>query len=296
MKKVLVTGSSGFIGSHVLNHFINCGYETYGWDVYANDIKEKQIDLTNAESVNSELKILLPDIIIHCAGNANVNDSVIDPDNDYIKNVIVTQNLLTSVNKINKKPRIVFLSSAAVYGNQDKLPINEEAILNPLSPYAKNKILCEELCKKTNENGGDIKIARIFSVYGNGLRKQIFWDMYQKIKKERKLEMFGTGEESRDYIHINDLLNAIYLLATTDDTNVVYNVANGEETTIKEVANIFATINNIENVSFNGIEMKGNPLNWRADISRIRKIGYKKTINIYDGIKNYSDWVKNIQS
>lgn len=290
-KTVLVTGSLGFIGSHVLSHFSYNGWKAFGWDIADKD-NTKYVDLSKKESIIEEIIKIEPDVIVHCAGNANVNSSVVDPEMDYNKNVVITKNLLDSLPSLKSKPRIVFLSSAAVYGNQDVLPICEDAPLNPLSPYAKHKIMCEDMCTSLNRDGYDVKIARIFSVYGNGLKKQIFWDMHNKIKETNKLEMFGTGNESRDYIHVNDLLNVLYILATADTDEVIFNVANGEEVYIKDVAKMFAKINGIEEVYFNGVEMKGNPINWRADISKIKKLGYKQGVSLYEGINSYSNWVK----
>lgn len=293
-KKVFITGSNGFIGSHIMNYFLNKGYETIGCDIISSNTSYK-VDLTSESETIDFINKETPDIVIHCAGNANVNSSVENPKMDYLSNVVVTQNVLKALKELNNKPRMVFLSSAAVYGNQELLPINEKATLNPLSPYAENKIKCEEMCKQANlEDSVEVKIARIFSVYGSGLKKQIFWDMHNKIVNTGKLEMFGTGNESRDYIHINDLLDVIFLLSTEETEYDVFNVANGEEIYIKDVAKMFAEVNNVKVVYFNGVEMKGNPLNWKADISRIKSLGYNPKISIKDGIKEYSDWVKSI--
>jgi nucleoside-diphosphate-sugar epimerase len=155
--------------------------------------------------------------------------------------------------------------------------------------------MCENICSFFVSNYGmDIKIARVFSAYGEGLKKQIFWDMYQK-SRLGKLEMFGSGNESRDYIHVDDVVQAIFLLAVTETEDYIFNIANGEEITIRCVTEIFADAARIEkdNIVFNGIVREGDPLNWKADISRIQKIGYKKSVDINSGIKGYYDWVTN---
>ena len=193
--------------------------------------------------------------------------------------------------------RFVFLSSAGVYGNPAVLPIKEDAQMNPLSPYALHKVMCEEICFFFIRNYSfDIKIARIFSAYGAGLKKQIFWDMHKKIEETGQLNMFGTGNESRDYIHIDDVVQALYLIATCNSDEVVFNVANGQETTIRQATELFAEYSCIgkDKINFNGYIREGDPINWRADISKISALGYKQTTDINCGIQDYCKWIKQI--
>ncbi|SDJ25921.1 UDP-glucose 4-epimerase [Lachnospiraceae bacterium G41] len=298
--RVLVTGASGFIGKKIAQYYLNKGYEVRGWDlVSGNELFDiKAVDMMNYSDVLSELKEYNPDIVIHCAGCANVSESVKNPERDFYGNVTITHHLLFALNEC-KIPnlRVVFLSSASVYGNPSKLPISEEDALKPLSPYALHKEMCEKICEFFISNYGmDIKIARIFSAYGEGLKKQIFWDMYQKAQKG-KLEMFGTGNESRDYIHVDDVVRAIYLISVTDSKDYVFNVANGEEITIRNATELFAQIAGVEKekIFFNGIVREGDPLNWKADITKINGIGYKQSVGIYAGLKSYYDWVSHLE-
>ena len=215
MKKILITGSNGFIGHKLGLYFIKNGYEVLGWGRYeSND--DFQIINVNMSDVDAEKKALMdymPDIIVHCAGSADVGKSIQNPEMDYIGNVTLTHNLLFAMHKLGmEKTRFIFLSSAGVYGNPKSLPITEDMELNPMSPYAVHKVMCEELCKYfVNNYEMDVKVARIFSAYGAGLKKQIFWDMYNKAKLGT-LPMFGTGNESRDYIHVDDVVQALYLI------------------------------------------------------------------------------------
>lgn len=296
--KVLVTGAGGFIGSHTCDYFYKNGHEVIGWyqyDANATWLCEN-IDLMNENCIKEQIEKICPDIIIHCAGSADVTKSVVDPISDYNGNVTITHNLLFAVHRTGLDIRIIFLSSAAVYGNPELLPISEDARLNPLSPYALHKLMCEETCRYMHENYNiDIKILRIFSAYGEGLKKQIFWDMYQKSKLTGKLAMLGTGNESRDYIYVTDLVRSIYLIATkADKKDLIFNIANGEEITIRFATKEFAKAIGIDAklISFTGELKEGNPINWRADISRLLSIGYKKTISFETGIQFYVEWVK----
>lgn len=299
MKKVLITGAAGFIGRSLAHLFMQKGYSVLGWD--HNDSTEefriKKVDLINREEIKNGFKEFIPDILFHCAGNADVVKSVKNPETDFEGNVVLTHNILFVMHELNlKNVRFVFLSSAGVYGNPISLPIKENMALNPLSPYALHKVVCEELCRYfINNYNMDIKIARIFSAYGKGLKRQIFWDMYKKSCETGILVMFGTGNESRDYIHISDVINALFLIATTESDDWIYNVANGEEVTICEVAIQFAKAAGIgeSNVKFTGIIREGDPINWKADISRIQSLGYKKTVKFDKGIEDYYEWIKN---
>ena len=120
--------------------------------------------------------------------------------------------------------------------------------------------------------------------------------MHEKLLKTGQLSMFGNGYESRDYIHIDDVTSALYLISTKKSQDTIFNVANGEEVTIKEVVEYFACASGIDkgNISFNGVIREGDPLNWKADISRIKLLGYKKTVDINEGIIKYVDWIKTL--
>ena len=223
MKKVLITGANGFIGSSLLEKFAATGYMVEGWDISSgvnSGIEIRKVDLGNINMVKQRLELFYPDIIIHCAGSADVGNSVKKPETDFYGNVTLTHHLLFALHQLGfNHSRIVFLSSAAVYGNPERLPITEDMKVNPLSPYALHKVMCEDICHYFVRNYGmDIKIARIFSAYGKGLRKQIFWDMFRKIQTSGRLDMFGNGNESRDYIHVDDVIQSVYLLATSLDS------------------------------------------------------------------------------
>lgn len=301
-KRVLITGAAGFIGGHLLRYFHNLGYETQGW-IRSNSIlfdtiySIKKVDMSSPEEIRNVVESFKPNIIIHCAGIGNVGYSIEHPFDDYESNVTILHNLLFSIKSLSYNPKVVFLSSAGVYGNPSKLPICEDDLLSPISPYALHKYMSEEVCDYFIKNfDADISIARIFSVYGPGLKKQIFWDMWNKSQLATEIHMFGTGDESRDYIYIDDLVQAIFLIATNETDEYIFNIANGEEITIKEVSYMYAEALGIDKarIVFDGTIRKGDPMNWKADIDRLFKIGYVKKVNLMDGLKQYVKWLKTI--
>ena len=297
--KVLITGVNGFIGHHVAQKYAEMGHEVIGLDKNsANDAYKTYV----ADMLNSDLSTLLteiaPDLIIHCAGLANVAYSLQCPEEDFESNTCMVYLLLESMRKAGlENCRFLFLSSAAVYGQPVKLPVGEEDAQCPMSPYALHKKMAEEICTYyITKYQFDIRILRIFSTYGPGLKKQIFWDMHQKLVHTGKLELFGTGNESRDYIYIDDLTEAICLIAADEQSAyLVWNVANGTEVTTREIAEIFVDIEEIprDRIVFNGIIREGDPMNWCANIDRLLQLGYKQKVSITDGVRAYVDWVRN---
>lgn len=298
-KKVLVTGCNGFIGSHLVNFYSSNGYEVYGLDIRINKVNMINCKFIECNLQNEDMikvyKEICPDIFIHCAGNASVGMSVDYPEMDFDSNVGVLYKTLSSVARANINPKFIFLSTAAVYGNPKELPINEKTDTAPISPYGLHKKMCEDLCEYYREvKGQDITVVRIFSAYGEGLKKQILWDMYNKYKNNGYIELFGTGNETRDFINIKDLVQALDLISRAEKSNFIYNIANGEETSIKTLASEYANILKIDanKIIFNGEVKKGDPINWRADITKLRQLGYKQSTYLPEGLKNYIEWVR----
>ena len=299
MKKLLVTGADGFIGSALSSSILfNENYSVFTCgEKNRLDSHYYHVDLTDYCETQKILQLINPDIIVHCAGSANVPFSVEHPEQDFELNVKITNNLLTAWLKCdNKEKELVFLSSAAVYGNQLNTPIFETAIHSPVSPYAIHKQLCELLCSYySKQNNIDIRIARIFSAYGPGLKKQIFWDLYNKYKETGLLELLGSGEETRDYIYIDDLVNALFLITSsprTEDPNI-FNVGNGNAIAIKDVAQIFASNLGKTNeiIHFAESARSCDPTNFCAANQKLIDLGYHQQVAIKDGIKKYIEWV-----
>ena len=300
MGEILITGVTGFIGSHLANYYIEKGQSVIGIGVgqaNSNDrMQYYEMDL-RSETIEPLLLNHNVDLIIHCAGNASVPLSVQDPCFDFGLNTVIPYKLMESCKRF-PGIRVVNLSSASVYGNPRRLPVKETDEVAPISPYALNKMLGEEICSYYRRMFGiDTVNVRIFSTYGPGLRKQLFWDMFKKIEATGSLELFGTGNESRDYIFIDDLVRAIDLVAKSDNNTSLINIANGEEITIREAAEIFLECMGVDKskLSFNCRVREGDPLNWRADISKLQQIGYKKTVDIQEGIARYCKWVLSIE-
>ena len=259
MKKMVITGVNGFIGRHAKEYFEK-EYEITGLDLAANYCGDRQPGDTmtyyqcNMSQESAEMAAIFtgvqPDVILHCAGSANVGASVVNPMADLDGNLHSLYQLLLALKSFEKRPQIIFLSSAGIYGNPRQLPVRESDAAAPMSPYGLHKHMAEELCEYYNRiHGYRIRSIRIFSAYGNGLRKQLLWDIYQKYQNTGRI-----GE-----------LAEIYAGKLGADADVV---------------------------SFNGMVKEGDPRNWRADISLLKKLGYEKHMALSDGIEAYVEWAR----
>ncbi|MFO0886587.1 MAG: GDP-mannose 4,6-dehydratase, partial [Pirellulales bacterium] len=246
----------------------------------------------------SILSKLHPDLIIHCAGNSSVANSVLEPLADFKNSSLVTFDLLERIRLHSPASRFVFLSSAAVYGDPASLPIKETAPLQPISPYGFHKWQCELIC---NEFSRVYKLrtsfVRIFSAYGPGLKRQVLWDLQKKLQQSVATPLQGTGEESRDFIHVLDICEAIRILfERAPMEGEGYNLATGTETPIRELARLMISLgpNFGKNPAFDGIVPRGVPRNWRADISKIRALGFKPAVMLADGLRDYLNWCRRL--
>lgn len=296
--KILIIGSKGFIGSHCVKYFTNKQFDVFEADI----VQDNKKDYTFLEKENANFEQLFIknkfDVCINATGSANVKFSFKNPFIDFNLNVANVSKILDAIYKYNKNCKFINFSSASVYGNPKYLPIDENHPLKPISPYGLHKLQSEKLLYEYSKFFGLQTLSlRIFSAYGEGLKKQLFWDLYQKTLSNINVELFGTGQESRDFIYIKDLVKVIDLIIE----NVIFNgesinVANGNEILIKEaVASFFDVLNNKTNYRFTGNIKQGDPKNWKADIEKLNKIGYKNKYSLIEGLTNYAKWLKELK-
>jgi UDP-glucose 4-epimerase len=234
-----------------------------------------------------------PQVCVHCAGRASVPLSLEDPAADFRDSTVITFELLDAMRTSAPACRVIFLSSAAVYGDPTELPVREEHSLAPLSPYGFHKRQCELLCEEFSRVYGiRTASARIFSAYGPGLRRQVVWDICQKALADGSVRLRGTGRESRDFIHAADVARALLLLAETAPARgETYNVATGEETTISQLAVlVLAALERDGSPSFDGVNPTGNPLRWQADVSRLHALGFSPSFPLEKGVRQVANW------
>ena len=297
---VMVTGVAGFLGQHVARHFAANGWRVAGFDVVPPenfrlpDVDYRQLQLP-ASALARALGELAPQVCIHCAGCASVGSSMDDPGNDFSGNTVLVFELLEALRRHAPGCRFVLLSSAAVYGDPASLPVTENHAVRPLSPYGYHKHQAELLCEEFSRIYGLPAVAvRIFSAYGPGLRRQVVWDICEKLLKTGQLNLRGTGQESRDFIHAGDIARGLQVVAENAPAEgEIYNLASGREVTIAELAQLLvAALGSRVKASFDGQPTPGNPLRWRADTSKIASLGFALSISFEQGIAEVSGWAK----
>lgn len=293
--KILIIGSKGFIGSNLARYF-NKQHEVWQCDVVTDYTTPRymQIDASNSD-FSAVFEMQQYDVCINCSGAASVPDSLKHPYRDFLLNTANVYAILNAIHTHNEACKFINLSSAAVYGNPQILPVAESAQIAPMSPYGRHKVMAEAICREFAEEFGVSTCSmRIFSAFGNGLRKQIFWDMNRKMANAAEATFFGTGEETRDFIHIHDIAQAIDLViknATFKGETI--NVANGEAITIRDAVNIFARLKGYKGqIVFNGTVREGDPRFWKADIRILKEWGYQQTMTLEEGLKDYIRWAE----
>ena len=296
--KILIIGSNGFIGSHCVDFFSSKGHEVFQADINTvTNEKFYKIERQNSD-FSKPFKENQFDVCINASGSAHVGFSFENPSQDFELNVINVQKILVAIRDFNINCKFINFSSAAVYGNPQVLPITEASVCKPLSPYGFHKLQSELLLTEYH-NFFNLNTCslRVFSAYGPRLKKQLFWDLYQKAIQNDVVTLFGTGNETRDFIYIDDLIRILDLVIQNSPfQGSIYNVASNVETTIEEAANVFIKeFSSKKKVVFNGKVKIGDPNNWCADISKIIQMGYQKGTNVENGIKKYVAWAKELK-
>ena len=304
-KTALVTGAHGFLGRHVASLLAAEGWTVVGlghgewpsqqdpgqWGIAAWHGGDVTVASLFACGV-------IPDALVHCAGSGSVAFSIDSPYQDFQRTVATTLEVLEFVRLHAPGARVVYPSSVSVYGNVKKLPIDETAELQPYSPYGVHKLMAEELCRSYSKTYGVLTaVVRFFSIYGTGLRKQLLWDACQKTLRG-EATFFGTGEETRDWLHISD---AAHLLAMgIEHASVESPAVNGgvgDGVTVREILQeLFLCLGQTGKPVFNGLVRSGDPAHYIADTARVRAWGWQPQVNWRDGIREYADWFRGVAS
>lgn len=300
MKRVLVTGAYGFLGRNVArffskenNYVVGIGHGKWYKEEFSewglNEWFETTITFEALLNINKKF-----DLIVHCGGSGAVGFSNQNPYEDFQKSVQSTLSLLEFIRLQNPDCKFIYPSSPAVQGNLGNVPIKEDMSSIPVSPYGFHKKIAEELCLSYHNNFNiKVGIIRFFSIYGNGLKKQLLWDACRKIQQSDEVTFFGTGSETRDWIHVDDAASLLYAFSHNVDGFEVINGGTGKSVEIKKVIDhLCVYFNKSVNVSFNGQVKEGDPLYFWADCSKSVVLGWKPKIDIEKGLKDYVDYFK----
>lgn len=301
---VLVCGVAGFLGRALAARLSSAKAVVVGLD-RATPENAPLVNMSRyimADALQLDWRQVLDEVrptqLVVALGRASVPLSFEDPEEDFRQGVLVSQMILEAARKVADPPSVLVLSSAAVYGNPRVLPVAEDAPIHPISPYGIHKQMLELLCREYAEiHGLSVSVARVFSAYGPGLRRQILWDLLHRLRGAGPVVLRGTGSESRDFLHVRDIAEALALLMeecrfAQAGTLLVRNVGSGQETSIRELGEMVmhAMDQPLDRLVFDGEADRGAPSNWRADIGRLEALGFAPSIALEEGVAQYCRW------
>ena len=295
MKKCIVTGGAGFIGSNLVEKLISLNYKINVIDNLSTGLRsnlknfEKKINFYEKDiSVIEQLDDIIfedVDYIFHLAGLADIVPSIENPEKYFKSNVLGTLNVLQKSKK-HKVKKFIYAASASCYGIPRKFPISEKSEIITEYPYALTKNLGEQMVMHWAKVYKIPYVSlRFFNAYGQRSRTTgAYGAMFgvflaQKLNK-LPLTIVGDGSQTRDFIHVNDLVDAVVKAAEHPIKNEIFNVASGVETSVNTIADI------IGGKKISIPKRPGEPDRSLADISKIKKlIGWKPRISINEGVK-----------
>jgi UDP-glucose 4-epimerase len=295
-KHVLVTGGAGFIGFHLCRKLSELTPKLTIYDNLSSGKIENVNDVPKAKFVKGD--ILNPtklfsqekaDLIYHLAAQVVVPYSMENPLEDFETNAHGTLNVLEKARKDDA--RLIFASSAAVYGNPTMLPTPESYGFNAFSCYGLSKVVGEEYCNMyTSQYGLDITIMRFANVYGSRCHGVINDFMDKLSKNPNKLEIIGTGLQSRDFVHISDIVEALITSAQTEKAiGQTYNLGFGETTKVIDLAKMILKILNLTGktvITTTNVSWKGDINTIWFDISKVKKeLNWHPKITLEDTLK-----------
>ncbi|MDY6789323.1 MAG: NAD-dependent epimerase/dehydratase family protein, partial [Candidatus Nanohaloarchaea archaeon] len=285
-REVVVTGGAGFIGSHVVDALVEENDVTVVDNLSAGskELVNPKADFEKVDVRNKDdLKPVMKDseVVFHFAADARTRSNNIGWDNPVENaeiNAIGTLNLLRAVDELDIDPKVVFASSAAVYGPPENPPIDEEHPKNPVSPYGIHKLAGEKYMRAFNsERGLDTSSIRIFNTYGPRQLRYVMYDFLKKLQKDNSvLEVLGTGRQVRDYCYIDDTVEAFLTVAENGEPGEEYNVSGENVISIGELAELIIDLTGLDaEIEYTEESWEGDISRLEADISKIKKLGFE---------------------
>jgi UDP-glucose 4-epimerase len=304
--KVLVTGGAGFIGSHLVDKLIADGHDVYVLDNFSTGNMEnlskvvgsKNLNILRKDvrSISSSLTRRLRgvDEVCHLAAVTDVQESIKNPILTNDVNLVGTLRVLEAARRLRAK-RVVLASSAAVYGMIERFPVTEDASMAPISPYGASKAASEFYCRAFEENHGIEAVSlRYFNVYGprqvSGQYSGVISIFARRLLRRQPLTIFG-GSQSRDFVYVNDVVNATIRALLGTFQSRVFNIATGTETTIRKLAETMqGLVGRRSAVKFLPSRL-GDPYRGVADITKAhRELGFNPRTSLRDGLSETIQW------
>lgn len=306
----LVTGAAGFIGSSLCDRLLADGNRVTGIDCfvdyYPRPIKERNLNsardnenftFIEADLLEVDMSALLAgiDVVYHQAAQAGVRASWGLYFDTYTRNnILATQRLLESAKGNSRIQKIVYASSSSIYGNAEAYPTSEKVLPGPVSPYGVTKLAAENLMSLyATEFSVPTVSLRYFTVYGPRQRPEMAFHRFIRagLTGER-IELYGDGEQSRDFTFIDDIVQANLLAAERGKSGAVYNIGGGSVTTVNQVLAILQ--NELGTLTIERQErQKGDARHTSADTSAAQlDLGFKPAVSVQEGLQREIEWLR----
>jgi nucleoside-diphosphate-sugar epimerase len=288
LKKILITGSSGFIGKNLVESLLS-EYEITGLSKQQKNSKSNHIIKDISKITSKDFKNIF--CIIHLAAITDLKVCKDYPDQCIATNVLGTQKILESARKNNCK--VIYASTSHVYGIPKKLPINETTSTSPTSMYAGSKLAGEILCESYHKQFDmDISIVRIFSVYGpESNNHYVVPNIVEQLKKSNKIKL-GNINSRRDFIFISDVINAFKIILNNINGFNIYNVGAEKSYSIKEICKKFEKLHGKKIIIKSTVKQnsKFDAKNIVCDATKLKKLGWKSKISLDEGLKKMYEY------
>jgi nucleoside-diphosphate-sugar epimerase len=312
--KALVTGVAGFIGSHLAEQLLDRGVEVVGidcfTDYYPRPIKEANVralracrgfSLVEAAVQVADLDGLLAGVshVFHLAAQAGVRKSWGRDFRVYTLNNIEATQALLEASAGKPIERFVYASSSSVYGDDATLPMREDAVPHPLSPYGVTKLAAEHLCQLYHANHGVPAVAmRYFTVYGPRQRPDMgFHRFLRAALSGQPITVYGDGEQTRDFTFVSDAVAATVAAGTTGVPGHIYNIGGGSRVSINQVLAMLSRLLGSPVAVRHESAQKGDMRDTYADTSLARReIGFTPSISLEQGLAAELAWLKQAMS
>ncbi len=302
--RVVVTGGAGFIGHHIVAKLVGRGHEVAVIDNLSRpspgglailkqlNVDLLKVDITDYAAMLEALNRLRPDAVVHSAALIDVAESVEKPHTYMHVNAEGTAAVTRAAISAGVE-KVIYLSSAAVYGVPKYLPINEEHPTKPISPYGASKLAGELVLESFMESLGKPKyvILRLFNVYGPGQNPSspysgVITKFIHAVTSEKEIVIYGDGEQSRDFIHVEDVVEAVIKALTATEACVTLNIGTGMRTTINELAKLVMSVAGREVPVRHAPPRKGDIRHSVASVERARKVlGWEPRIGLVEGLR-----------
>lgn len=291
----VVTGAAGFIGRALVEYLTQGPGEVVAVDhreMAALGVVSHQRDLSKPGAIDD---LLTPDtVLFHLAARASVPASVADPRADFECTLASTFEVLESTRRIGC--RLVFPSTASIFDPENDLPLIERAYVRPTSPYGAAKVAGEAYCAAYHRSFGlDVRVARMFSVYGVRMTRFAIHDLIRKIQANPlEISLLGDGSQIRDYLYIDDAVAGLVAIAVDGRPGEDYNLASGIPVTMFELVRYIAELMECPTLRVvpTGHSFAGDVPRWYADISKIRSIGFVPEVGLDEGLRRTIEWCR----